>query len=85
MNELQKKVYIILNCELNTYERLKKHNMMTVLLGRCINHLSGHKSKDEPIINEADFVREVNKVLHLTSMTTDEMIQVLRKLVELWR
>ena len=86
MNELQKRAYIILHAELSSYDLEIKTWAAHDLISRAIPILEGHRMAPDyyNVVLHARFHREIQKILHLTDMPTEDMIAVLEKLEELW-
>ena len=90
MNEPQKRAYIILHAELSIYDlewgiEIKSW-VAHDIINRTISILKGSKMAPvyHHIVTHARFNREIQKILHLTDMPTEDMIAVLEKLEELW-
>lgn len=88
MNESQKRAYIFLHAEIQTFTNLRdKDFVIYEMIGRVSLVLQGQKI-DQGYYNlaeEAKLLQETTKILHLTDMPLEDMIAVLEKLAELWK
>ena len=88
MNEPQKRAYIILHAELEGYNFLLDAGFRACeLIDRVRGILDGRRMAVSYSYQtyHSKFSREVQKILHLTDMSIEDMIAVLEKLWELWK
>ena len=87
MNEPQKRAYIMLHAELSSYDLEIQTWAAHDLISRVIPILEGRRMAPtyHNVVIHARFHREIQKILHLTDISVEDMIAVLENLDELWR
>lgn len=87
MNMAQKRAYIILHAELTSFN-FKPDSVWVIpkIIRHANNILKGKKVTGTYLYSnyETKFVREVQKILHLTTISIEHMIVVLEELIMLW-
>lgn len=88
MNKQQSRAFVILNIELSTFEHGRQLECkFTNMLNRAIKTLKGHETNKNyfHVSEQTSFMREIQKILHLTTISITDMVIVLEELRILWK